>query len=126
MGSRNRKPGMLLAILILFLLVAAGGVTLAVFEARGHAPPLPVGAVHGVAALAAIVLLVMQDVANPGNHLVNGATLVFMLAAAGGLLLFAFRASRQKLPLAVVLLHGAFALTALLLMTVGWIKGVSP
>ena len=49
-----------------------------------------------------------------------------MLAAAGGLLLFAFRASRQRLPLAVVLLHGAFALTALLLMTVGWIKGAPP
>jgi len=117
---------MLLALLIVFLLVAAGGVTLAVLEARGHAPSLPVGTVHGVAALTAIVLLVVQDVAHPDNRLVNGATLVFMLAAAGGLLLFAFRASRQKLPLAVVLLHAAFAVTALLLMTAGWFEGASP
>lgn len=112
---------MLLGLLILFTLVAAGGVTLAVLEARGHAPPLPVGAVHGVAALTSIVLLVVRDVAHPGNHLVNSATLVFILAAGGGLLLFAFRASRQRLPLPVVALHGAFALIALLLMTAGWL-----
>lgn len=116
---------MLLGLLILFLLVAAGGITLAVLEARGHAPPLPVSTVHGIAALAAIVLLVLRDIAHPGSHLVNSATLVFMLAAGGGLLLFAFRASHQRLPLPVVVLHGAFALMALLLLTIGWFMGTA-
>ena len=111
---------MLLALLILFLCVAAGGTTLALLEARGHAPPLPVGVIHGCAALVAIVLLVAQDVAHPDNHWVNAATVVFMLTAAGGLLLFAFRATRQKLPLPVVALHAGFALTALVLMGAGW------
>ena len=109
-------------LLLLFLLVAAGGLTLAFLEARGHAPPLPVGAVHGAAALAAIMLLVLQDLAHPDNHLVNAATVVFMLTATGGLLLFAFRATRQRLPLPVVALHAGFALTALVLMTVGWFR----
>jgi len=117
---------MLLGLLILFLLVATGGIILAVLEARGHAPPLPVSAVHGTAALTAIVLLVLHDVAHPGSHLVNSATLVFMLAACGGLLLFAFRASRQRLPLPMVLLHAAFAVVALLLLTGGWFAGVGP
>ena len=114
---------MLTALLILFLVVAAGGATLALLESRGLAPALPVSALHGVFGIAAIVLLVMQDLAHPDNRLVNCATLVFMLAAAGGLLLFAFRASRQKLPLPVVALHALFALTALVLLASGWLKG---
>jgi len=113
---------MLLGLLILFLIVAAGGVTLAFLEARRHAPPLPVGAIHGTAALVAIVLLVLQDVAHPGNHLANAATVVFMLTAAGGLLLFAFRATRQRLPLPVVALHAGFALSALVLLGAGWLR----
>ncbi len=112
---------MLLGLLILFLCVAAAGAVLAFLEARGHAPPLPVSAIHGCAGLVAIVLLVLQDVAHPDNHLVNVATVVFMLTAAGGLLLFAFRATRQKLALPVVALHAGFALTALVLMGAGWL-----
>ena len=113
---------MLFGLLILFLCVAAGGATLALLEARGRNLPLPVGAVHGSAALVAIVLLVMQDVTHPGNRLVNAATLVFMLTAAGGLLLFAFRATRQRLPAPVVLLHAGFALTALVLLGAGCLR----
>lgn len=113
---------MLLDLLILFIIVAAGGATLALLEARGHAPPLPVGLIHGSAALVAIVLLVLQDVAHPGNRLVNAATVVFMLTAAGGLLLFAFRATRQRLPLPVVALHAGFALTALVLLGAGCLR----
>ena len=113
---------MLFGLLILFLLVAAAGLTLAVLEARRRAPPLPVSALHGAAALAAIVLLVLRDVVHPGNYLVNAATVVFMLAAAGGLLLFAFRATRQTLPAPVVVLHAGFALTALVLLTAGWLR----
>ena len=109
--------------LILFLVVALGGAGLAVLEARGRALPLPLSALHGVFALLGIVLLARQDIADPHNHLANGAVLVFMLAAAGGLLLFAFRATRQKLPLAVVALHASFALTAFLLLALGWARG---
>jgi hypothetical protein len=113
---------MLLGLLILFLVVAAGGATLAFLEARGHVPPLPVSAIHGGTALVAIALLVLQDVAHPDNRLLNAATVVFMLTAAGGLLLFAFRATRQRLPLPVVALHAGFALTALVLMGAGWLR----
>ncbi len=113
---------MLLGLLILFLLVALGGATFAILESRGKAPPLRVTVMHGVAGVVLIVLLVLQDVAHPGNYLVNSATLVFILAAVGGLLLFIFRASRQRLPLVVVGLHAAFALTAILLMTAGWLR----
>jgi len=113
---------MLALLLTFFLLVAAAGATLAVLEARGARIPLPVGALHGAAALAGIVVLVLHDLGEPGNRLVNAATVIFILTATGGLLLFAFRTAREKLPFAVVLLHAAFALTAILLLTLGYLR----
>jgi hypothetical protein len=106
----------------LFLLVMAGGATLAVLERRGRALPLKLSAWHGLLGIAAIVLLVMQTVAHPGNHPVNLAIIVFVLTALGGLLLFAFRASKQTLPLGVVVMHAGFAVTALILLGVGWMR----
>jgi len=47
------------------------------------------------------------------------ATVLLMLTATGGLLLFGFRVARQSLPVLVVLLHAAFALAALGLMIAG-------
>ncbi|HSC48322.1 MAG TPA: hypothetical protein VLG68_09570 [Gammaproteobacteria bacterium] len=112
---------MLATLLSFFLLVAAAGAMLAVLEARGARIPLVVGALHGAAASVGIVLLVVHDIGSPGNRLVNAATVIFILTATGGLLLFGFRAVRQKLPFAVVLLHAAFALTAIFLLTAGYL-----
>lgn len=111
---------MLSYLLVFFILVMVGGLALAVLERRGRALPLPISAWHGLLGIAAIVLLVMQAMAHPGNHAVNVAIVVFMLTALGGLLLLAFRASQQRLPLAVVILHAGFAVTALVLLAVGW------
>lgn len=113
---------MLTYLLVFFILVMAGGGALAVLEHRGHALPLPVSVWHGLLGVAAIVLLVMEAVAHPGNHPVNVAIVIFMLTALGGLLLLAFRASKQRLPLAVVVLHAGFAVTALLLLCAGWMR----
>ena len=104
----------------LFILVMVGGTALAVLEHRGRALPLKASVWHGVLGVTAIVLLVMQAVAHPGVRPVNLAILVFILTALGGLLLFAFRASRQRLPLAVIMLHGLFALAGLALLFAGW------
>ena len=113
---------MLTYLLGFFILVMAGGAALAVLEHRGRALPLKLSVWHGVLGVAAIVLLVMQAMAHPGNSPVNVAVVVSMLTALGGLLLFAFRASRQRLPLAVVLLHAGFAVTALILLGLGWTR----
>ena len=114
---------MLLTLLALFCLVAVGGITMALLEHRGRALPLPVSASHGAAGIVIIVLLVLHDLGMPGNRLVNSATVVFILAATGGLLLFSFRAANQKLPMLVVLLHGAFALAAVGLLLAGYLGG---
>ncbi|MDE2195938.1 MAG: hypothetical protein KGJ56_01925 [Gammaproteobacteria bacterium] len=114
---------MLLVLLILLLAVALGGVTLATLELRGRPVPLPVGALHGTAGIVLIVLLVIHVVRFPRNMPVNAATALFMLTASGGLLLFAFRAGRQRLPGLVLGLHAAFALAAISLMLVGYLHG---
>jgi hypothetical protein len=113
---------MLAYLLAFFILVMAGGVALAVRERRGRALPLPVSVWHGLLGITVIVLLVMEAVAHPGNHPVNLAIIVFMLTALGGLLLFAFRASKQSLPGAVVLLHAGFAVIGLILLCIGWMR----
>src|SRR5262249_52829840 len=104
---------MLTALLLLFLVVMLAGAGLAVLERRGRALPFRVSVTHGVLGILAIVLLVMQALAHPGSHPLNLAILVFMITALGGLLLFAFRASKQRLPLGVVLLHALFAVVGL-------------
>lgn len=107
---------MLTVLLLLFLVVMLAGAGLAVIERRGPALPLKVSVSHGVLGVLAIVLLVMQAVAHPGSHPLNLAILVFVITALGGLLLFAFRASKQTLPLGVVLLHALFAVVGLALL----------
>ena len=115
---------MLTVLLILFLVVMLAGTGLAVVERRGRKLPLKVSATHGVLGLLAIVLLITQALAHPGNYPVNFSILVFMITALGGLLLFAFRASKQNLPLGVVLLHALFAVAGLLFLIVGcWRAG---
>jgi hypothetical protein len=113
---------MLTYLLGFFILVMAGGAALAVLEHRGRILPLKLSAWHGLLGIAAVVLLAMEAIAHPGNYPVNLAILVFMLTALGGLLLFAFRASKQRLPLAVVVLHAGFAVTALILLGLGWMR----
>lgn len=111
------------SVMVLFLLTAAAGVLFAVLESRGHRPPLKVTSLHGLAGVLAIVLLVAWDVGHPGHFLANSAAVVSILTALGGSLLFVFRASRQPLPLFVVLLHGAFALTAITLLGLEAVRG---
>ena len=106
-----------------FLAVALAGTFFAIHLLRGHKLPLPVGLLHGLGALAAIALLVLHDLHAPTNRLVNSATVFFVLTAIGGMLLFVLRARRQPLDGIIVTLHAGFALTAMLLLTLGYLSG---
>ncbi|MGA9852495.1 MAG: hypothetical protein WBR15_06130 [Gammaproteobacteria bacterium] len=111
---------MLLALLILVILVVLAGIVLATLELRGHRVPLQMSSLHGVAGIVVIVLLVIYDLHFPHNIPVNAATVLLILAATGGLLLFGFRVIRQPLSGLVVGLHGGLALAALVLLIVGF------
>ena len=114
---------MLLVLIGFFILVAFGGAFLGMLEWRGRKLPLPVGLLHGLAAVAAIVLLVIHVVHAPHNLLVNSATMLFVLTALGGLLLFMFRAIRQPLPGFVLTLHAGFAVASIVLLSLGYLRG---
>jgi hypothetical protein len=111
---------MFTTLLIFFMLIMVGGIGLAIRDRREPRLPLKLSVFHGLLGVAALVWLVMQAIAHPSVRPVNLAILVFLLTALGGLLLFAFRASKQRLPLAVVLLHAVFALAGLALLFAGW------
>ena len=107
-------------LIALFVVVMAFGVALAIRDRREPRLPLKLSVFHGLLGVTAIVWLVTQALTHPGVRPVNLSILVFILTALGGLLLFAFRASRQRLPLAVVMLHGLFAVAGLALLCAGW------
>ncbi|MGH8281335.1 MAG: hypothetical protein ACRERZ_03995 [Gammaproteobacteria bacterium] len=111
---------MRLAVLILVMLVGLAGLTLAALGFRRRRVPLAISSLHGLAGIAAIVLLIVLDMHFPHDRALIAATALFILAATGGLMLFAFRAAHQTLPSAVVVLHGGFALVALIVMLIGY------
>ncbi len=113
---------MLLALLILLLLVMLAGLLFAILEIRGRKLPLMLSSLHGVAGITLVALLVMHDLHYPHNIPVNAATVLLMLTATGGLLLFGFRTGRQPLPGLVVGLHAGFAVVALALLCYGFLR----
>ncbi|MGH8278769.1 MAG: hypothetical protein ACRETQ_04275 [Gammaproteobacteria bacterium] len=111
---------MRLAVLILVILVLLAGLTLATLGFRRRRVPLVVSSLHGLAGLVAIALLIVLDTQFPHNRALLAATVLFILTATGGLLLFGLRAAHQSLPGAVVIMHGGFAAVALIVMLVGY------
>jgi hypothetical protein len=113
---------MLLTLLILVVVVMLAGLMLAVLGLRRRQLPLPASSLHGIAGVAVIVLLLIYDVHFPNNIPLNAATVLLMLTAIGGLLLFVFRVGRQPLPGLIVSLHAGFAVVALTLMFIGYVR----
>lgn len=107
------------ALLILVIVVMLAGAGLAWRDLRRRPPPLRISVLHGLAGVAAIVLLIVLDTRYPHNRELLSSTVLLILTATGGLLLFGFRAARQSLPALVVALHAVFALAALGLLIVG-------
>lgn len=106
-------------LLVLFILVMLAGAGLAWCDLRRRPWPLRISNLHGLAGIVAIVLLIVLDARFPHNRDLLSATVLLILTATGGLLLFGLRAAHQSLPAWVVALHAAFALAALGLLIAG-------
>lgn len=107
---------------ILFALAALGGLTLAVLHFRGggrERPPTALAVVHGLAAAAALVLLILGVLGAPaGTSVLPGVALaIFVLAALGGAYLFLGKHLRgQALPSPVVIVHGLAAVAGFVVL----------
>lgn len=110
------------AAVIVLVLAAIGGLTLAVIRLRGAPwPPLWLALMHGAVAATGIGLLIYAAVSPGIPTLAQVALGIFILAALGGaVLLLGFHLQRKALPIPFVLGHGLIAATGLVLLLLSY------
>jgi hypothetical protein len=110
------------AAVIVLVLAAIGGMTLAAIRLRGAPwPPLWLALVHGAVAATGIGLLIYAAISPGIPTLAQVALGIFILAALGGALLFlGFHLQRKALPILFVLGHGLIAATGLVLLLLSY------
>jgi hypothetical protein len=112
------------AAVIVLVLAAIGGLTLAAIRLRGAPwPPMWMALGHGAVAASGVGLLIYAA-SSPGiPGLAQVALGIFILAAAGGAVLFlGFHMRRKALPIPFVLGHGLIAATGLVLLLVSYFR----
>lgn len=97
--------------IILFAVAAVFGLILAVSIFKKKETSKPLAVVHGLAGAAGLVLLILHAVQNPQKLLTTAITL-FVIAALGGVLLFANDLRRRPGPAFLVVVHALVAVAA--------------
>jgi hypothetical protein len=106
----------------LFAIAALGGIIMAVIRFTGKpVPPLGLALLHGVLAVVAVILLIVALThAAAGSASAIVALVLFLVAALGGLVLFA-QHLRTKGPISipVMVIHAVVAVAAFLTLLIG-------
>jgi hypothetical protein len=104
---------------VLFALAALGGVFMASLVFRGKPqPPMAIAIVHGLAAAAGLVALLLAVMGGNVPGLAKAALVGFVVAALGGFVLFAHHLQKKALPRPVVAIHGLVAVVAFAMLLV--------
>lgn len=105
---------------VLFLLAALGGVVMAGIRFGGQRnPPVWLAMAHGGLAVAGVALLAFAVLAVGVPALAMWSLLLFLVAAAGGTVLFlSYEWKRELLPTWLVLVHAVVAVLGFLLLVV--------
>jgi peptidoglycan/LPS O-acetylase OafA/YrhL len=115
---------MILAAIVLFCLAVVLGLWLVVLGVHYRRGSLALAAGHAVVALLGFGLLLSWIYDASIHKLYNGAALLFFLALCGGLVLLFLRLNTREYrtppPMFVVSLHAGMAMTALLLLVLGY------
>jgi hypothetical protein len=111
-------------ILILFVVAALGGATVAVLRFRGAPrPPTWLALAHGAIVALGFSVLGYEASTVGLPWLASVGSLVLVLAALGGATLFiGFHLREKPLPIALVLGHGLIALTGFALLASSYLK----
>jgi hypothetical protein len=96
----------------LFVLAAILGLILATMLFKKKETPKPVVVIHGLVAGSGLLLLFLHTLGNP-QRLLQVAIGLFVLAALGGVILFANDLRRRPGPLFLVVVHASAAVVAL-------------
>ena len=104
--------------LVLFAIAAVGGLVLATIRFRGKPyPPLGLALVHGGAAAAALIALIVgisQAASTP--NAVTTALVLFLVAAVAGFVLFSNHLRKIALPQGLIVAHALVAVAAFLIL----------
>ena len=111
---------MILSAILLFSLAASLGLFLVVLGIRYQRNSLKVGLIHAGSGLIALGLLMTHVLSDASNKFNNVAALLMILAVIGGLMLFALREHDRPPPMILVAIHASFALTALIVLILGF------
>jgi hypothetical membrane protein len=102
-----------------FAVAAVFGIFMAYQHSRGKTPPPAWAAVlHGIFAVAGVVLLLMGVLQAGTGTMHTWALALFVAAALGGLYLVSHHFRRRPLPGAVIALHGVIAVTGFVILLV--------
>jgi hypothetical protein len=102
--------------IVLFALAAAGGLFLAFLRFTGKPLPTVIAVLHGLIAASGLVALGTAVLEGGAPQPARIALGLFVLAALGGFFLFSFQLRGKPLPKPVVVIHGAVAAVALLVL----------
>jgi len=104
--------------LLLFALAAVVGIGMAAIRFRGKPyPSMSLALLHGAAAAAGLIALIVV-VQKPGASLAMSALIVFLVAAAGGFVLFFRHLRKLALPIWLVVVHALVAVAAFVTLLV--------
>lgn len=110
---------MLIASLVCFALAAAGGSLLIYMHLSQKSAPVGIAALHGLAALSGLILLVTGMAQGHTGRIFIAALSLFVIAALGGLILFAMHLRSRPLPVPILVMHALVAVAGLLTLLAG-------
>lgn len=103
---------------VLFAFAASVGLALAYMHTSGRRVPAGYALVHGAFAAAGLVTFAMGLAKVPYGGTAIASVVLFLAAAAGGLVLFTFHLRSRPLPRQLMALHGLVAATAFVLLLI--------
>jgi len=109
---------MLKLALILFAIAALGGLTLGLLHIKKGGAPVPLALLHGSIAATALILLIITVLKAQTAGLLMVSMILFIVAAIGGLVLFANHLRTRPLPRPLIIIHGAVAATAFVILLI--------
>jgi hypothetical protein len=107
---------MLRIAVLVFAVAALGGLVLAIRHFKGQNRPWPLAILHGLLGAAGLILLLVPVITGGVPALAKTALALFVVAALGGFLLFAFHIQNKRLPSPVVVIHAGVAVVAFVLL----------
>lgn len=107
---------MLTVIILIFAITAVLGLTIAVPLLQGKPTPKPAVALHGIAAAAGLITLILFAVNNASAPIAS--LVIFIIAAIGGFILLTNDLKKKPGPKALVIIHAGAAVIAFLLLLI--------